>query len=72
MVIRLREWRQKRAFSQAELAAHAGVSKATIVNLEQPGRRTPHPRTVRKLAVALGVSPEDLYSPEQDDQENAR
>lgn len=72
MELRLREWRRRRALSQAELAARAGVSKATVVNLEHPGRRTPHPRTVRKLAMALGVEPENLYAPEHGEQEETR
>ena len=67
--LRLREWRRRRALSQAELAALAGVTKATIVALEQDGRRTPHPRTVRKLAAALGIEPTELYAHEVNEEE---
>lgn len=59
--IRLKEWRERRAFSQAELADRAGVSKLTVTRLERPGSGIPHPRTVRKLASALGLEPQDLY-----------
>ena len=71
MQLRLREWRRRRALSQAELAARAGVTKATVVNLEQPGRRTPHPRTVRKLAAALGIEPHELYAEAKDEEAEA-
>ena len=66
--LRLREWRRWRALSQAELAALAGVTKATVVALEKPNHRTPQPRTVRKLAAALGIEPHELYA-EQEQEE---
>lgn len=59
--INLREWRQRRAYSQSELAYKAGVSKLTVTRLERPAATVPHPSTVRKLAIALDVLPEDLY-----------
>jgi len=58
-LLRLRYWRQRRALSQEDLAAHSGVAKATIVNLEAL-RTEAKPSTVRKLADALGVTPENL------------
>jgi transcriptional regulator with XRE-family HTH domain len=57
---RLREWRARAALSQEELSDHSGVSRATIADLEA-GNRGAQPRTIRKLAEALGVEPEDLY-----------
>ena len=45
--------------SQKELAAAAGVSNRTIVDIEA-GRVRPHPATLRKLAKALGVKPAAL------------
>jgi len=68
--LRLRDWRAYRALSQADLAQHSGVTKSTIVSLEKPDRRTPHPRTVRRLAEALGVQPHELYQ-NPHEQENA-
>jgi transcriptional regulator with XRE-family HTH domain len=57
-VPRLQAQRHRRAFSQQELADRSGVSRTTIIKLE--GGRDAWPQTVRKLARALGVKPEDL------------
>jgi transcriptional regulator with XRE-family HTH domain len=57
-VPRLREWRQRRALSQEELAEAAGVSRSSIIKLE--GGRDAWPQTVRKLARALKIDPADL------------
>lgn len=56
---RLRELRERASLSQMELAERSGVSRATIADLERD-KRTPHPRTRRKLAEALGVDPHEL------------
>jgi transcriptional regulator with XRE-family HTH domain len=56
---RLRELRQDRMLSQMELAKMAGTTQATI-SLFERGERTAQPRTVRKLADALGVEPREL------------
>jgi HTH-type transcriptional regulator, competence development regulator len=61
---RLRTLRERKALSQRELAALAGLSHLTIVRLEG-GNDAPYPRTVRKLAQALGVEPEALMEPEE-------
>jgi transcriptional regulator with XRE-family HTH domain len=45
--------------SQAELAKLADTTQATISVLER-GERTAQPRTVRRLADALGVEPKEL------------
>jgi transcriptional regulator with XRE-family HTH domain len=58
-VPRLREWREKRALSQEELADRTGLSRTTIIKLE--GGRRAWPSTRRKLAQALRIKPEDLY-----------
>ena len=57
----LRRLRQLRALSQRELASRAKLSVTTINRIEI-GQRKPMPRTIRKLAEALGVTPEDLLS----------
>ncbi len=58
MKVILREWRKRRLLTQAELALASGVGLATISRIEQgQGAR---PRTLRKLAVALGVRVDQL------------
>jgi transcriptional regulator with XRE-family HTH domain len=57
---RLREWRERATLSQEELKKRSGISRATIADLEA-GNRGAQPRTVRRLAAALGVEPTDLY-----------
>ena len=58
MRIRLEEWRRRRLLTQGELAAKAGVGITTIVRIEvgQGARVT----TLRKLASALNITPEQL------------
>lgn len=51
----LREWRGKRGWSQAELAARAGLSKGMLVQIEQ-AQTNPSIATLCKLANALGVA----------------
>jgi transcriptional regulator with XRE-family HTH domain len=54
----LREWRERRALTQEELAKQAGVSARSVAGYEAgAGAR---PGTVRKLAAALDISVEDL------------
>lgn len=53
--------RELRALSQRDLAALAKLSVTTINRIET-GRRKPMHKTVRKLAEALGVTPEELLA----------
>ncbi len=62
---RLRELRDRAMLSQEELARRAGVSRATVADLEA-GKRRAHAATGRKLAKALGVSPGDLLGRSED------
>ncbi|MFC2020268.1 helix-turn-helix domain-containing protein [Chloroflexota bacterium] len=57
----LRRLRELRALSQRELAARAKLS-VTTVNRIETGQRKAMPRTVRKLAEALGVTPEEFLT----------
>ena len=57
--VRLRELRRERALSQEDLEAMTGVTQATISALEG-NKRGARPRTVRRLAEALGVEPKEL------------
>jgi transcriptional regulator with XRE-family HTH domain len=58
----VRRLREDRYLSQAELADLAGVSRVTVARIEG-GTIVPYPRTIRKLAEALGVPPQELISP---------
>ena len=56
----LRELRERAVLSQAELGELAGVSPTTISGLERGTRKKPFPRTIRKLAKALGCKPHEI------------
>ena len=58
-VARLRELRRRRVLTLKELAEKAGVGRNTIWRLEH-GVMGAQPRTIRKLAKALNVEPEEL------------
>lgn len=58
LVPHLRHFREMRTLSQSELGQRAGVSRATVMKLE--AGRNAWPQTIRKLARALGVKPEEL------------
>jgi len=58
-VERLKELRRERVLSLRELEERSGVSYNTIWRIED-GRQGAHPRTVRKLAEALGVQPSEF------------
>lgn len=58
-MVGLHSTRTRKGFSLVRLAQKARVSKLTIINIEA-GRTTPRLKTLRKLADALGVRPEDL------------
>ena len=55
----LKELREKQFISQADLAKKAGLSPAAINRLEN-GLAKPRWVTIRKLADALGIRPEDI------------
>lgn len=50
----LREARQKKGFSQEELAKKAGLS-AVAISLIETGKVAPQPRTQRSIEKALGI-----------------
>ena len=59
-LLRLRELREERGFSQYDLAQQSGVGRSTIAALET-GERGAHPSTTRSIARALRVTVPDLY-----------
>jgi transcriptional regulator with XRE-family HTH domain len=60
---RLRELRCRRVLTLEELAQEAGVGRNTVWRLEH-GLMGAQPRTIRKLAKALDVEPEELVKTE--------
>lgn len=57
----IRILREHRALSQRELAEKACINTATICRIET-GRHKPQPSTIRKIATALEVRPEELLT----------
>jgi transcriptional regulator with XRE-family HTH domain len=62
---RLRRLRRERALSQRDLTRMTGIAFDTISRLET-GKQRAQPRTIRKLADALGVEPNELMKGEND------
>ena len=62
---RLRRLRRMGALSQRDLSRMTGVAFDTISRLET-GKQQAQPRTIRKLADALGVEPRELIKGEND------
>jgi len=55
--------RERTGYSQAQLAARAGVDRTLVFRLEQ-GTRNASPTVIRKLADALGVPLHAILGPE--------
>ena len=56
---RLRQLRREHALSQRDLSRLTGIAHDSVSQLET-GKRDAQPRTIRKLAEALGVKPKEL------------
>ena len=56
---KVKRLRDKRALTQEELAAKAGLTVAALSRIER-NNAEPRPTTRRKLAKALGVDPSEL------------
>ena len=59
---RVRRLRMGKTMTQADLADAAGVSVGAIKLIEGGTSKRPYPDTVKALATALDVSPEELIS----------
>ena len=58
----VREARERRGLSLAELGRRSGVDRAGIWRIEQGKLASrPSPETLSKLAAALDISPKNLY-----------
>jgi transcriptional regulator with XRE-family HTH domain len=62
---RLRRVRRAHALSQRDLSRMTGIAFDTISRLET-GKQRAQPRTIRRLADALGVEPRELMKGEND------
>jgi transcriptional regulator with XRE-family HTH domain len=60
---RLRDLRKRALLTQRELAEKSGVGVTTIIRIER-NQVEPHGRTIRRLAEALKVAPEELVKTE--------
>ena len=60
LVLRLREWREKRGLTQAELARKVGVRQATISRLETEESRRIELDVLDRLLRVLRCKPNDL------------
>ncbi len=61
---KIQRLREERVLSQRELARLAGITHTTYWNLEH-GFREARPKTIRKVAEALGVEPKQLLKREE-------
>ena len=55
--------RRRQGLTQRQLGALAGVAQTTVQQLESLSRGA-YPQSIRKLASALGVAPEELLHEE--------
>lgn len=61
---RLRDIRERRLLTQQELAERVGMHQEAISAIES-GKTSPTPKTIRRIAAALDVEPQDLMAPEE-------
>jgi transcriptional regulator with XRE-family HTH domain len=60
---RLRDLRKRALLTQKQLAEKSGVGVTTVIRIER-NQVEPHGSTIRKLAEALDVPPEELVKTE--------
>ncbi len=56
---RLRDLRKRALLTQEQLAERSGIAISTVIRIER-NQVEPQGRTIRKLAEALGVEPQEL------------
>ena len=61
MGFRIKEVRKSLKMSQEELAEKSGVSRGTIVALESGTERVTTTKTLVALAIAMGVSVDQIF-----------
>ena len=65
LVTKLKEYRERDNFKQAELAELVGVRRETIVNLEK-GKYTPSLKLARDIAKGFHTTVEELFAYTED------
>lgn len=60
VMLRLREWRERRGLSQTELAESAGTHQKTVSNLETGNTQRIEFDLLQRFANALRCKPKDL------------
>lgn len=63
---KVRERREEAWWTQQELADAAGVTRTTVVEIESGRNHSPRRGTIKALARALGVEPNDLLEDRRD------
>ena len=58
----IKQLREKRGFTQRQLAYRSGVSNTEINRIESGERKNPSPDALKKLAGPLGAALAELYS----------
>lgn len=61
--LKVRQFRQERGWNFEEMSRRSGISISYLNEIEK-GKKYPQPENQRRLAAALGVTPEFLASPE--------
>lgn len=69
MCNRLREMREKYGLTQEEVAAHAGVSRQTIISLEK-GKYNPSITLAYRLSKLFNMTIEELFLLDEGSREN--
>jgi transcriptional regulator with XRE-family HTH domain len=62
--VKLQRLRKEQVLSQRELARLSGLTHQTVWRFEN-GSTNAHPRTIRKIAEALGIEPKKLVKKER-------
>lgn len=65
MQVKLRQVRERLFMTQSDLAEKTGIAEATISRIEN-GIQVPRVSTVKKIARAMGVEPDELIVWEED------
>jgi transcriptional regulator with XRE-family HTH domain len=61
MGYKIKEVRESRKMTQEELSEKSGVSRSTIWALENGSMRTTTTKTLLKIAIALGVTVDQIF-----------